>query len=652
MATGGAACEEELYSFELFECSICLESLINKQPRLLSYGHTFCTPCLQQLSGGNTVNCPKCRSPTQLPQLGVQALPKNTDINKMREREQELSARNEHICQMCKNRNAKVEFLCTVCPKGQICQGCYNKHQRIPALKSHQIFSMEKMQILQEGKHQEKCKKHGELLEYFCPPCEEPICAACACDSQHEEHCDQIIDLKTGLKELKASMNKLCETFKDNVKKVEICSEMLKQDVDSVKESQKNLSAQCQEMEKVLNQMKIQLKIITEYDEHLVSACQDVDIHLAVLKKQLSEIKNLIQATDGNFIQKSRECRLNCERIMFETEEILKRRLKIPENMKQNIPMIGEVVQVKTKDVCLKHKVQSKVKHVKEQKIQTKSGKEQKLGARNPDKKGVEELNNIQLIKEINPGGTVDMRDPLEVVSVGDGTVILVDYNLNYLQRINTEGEVVRKYQVTINKQEYYSSACVYGNYLFVLISDNVITKMSLDGSDGSIKYKPEGVITINYISAIGDNVILISDGGMVGWDGNILEYNTETNQVIQRVGVIWEPGKVSVVQAGQYTKYIARCIKSYKWVLSIYNIDWNQISTIDQYPDALTVTPGGKLLLVCDNRIHEYNQDGRLIRKLLNEYKFNKIRDITWSGRCLWVLESDPHSIKIFISN
>ena len=132
---------------------------------------------------------------------------------------------------------------------------------------------MEKMQILQEGKHQEKCKKHGELLEYFCPQCYEAICVTCTCDLQHEEHCDQIVDLKTGLKELKASMNKLCETFKDDIKKVEICSEMLKQDVNSVKESKKNLPAQCQEMDMVLNQMKKQLQMITEFDQPLVFAC-------------------------------------------------------------------------------------------------------------------------------------------------------------------------------------------------------------------------------------------------------------------------------------------------------------------------------------------------------------------------------------------
>ena len=644
MATGGAAGEEELYSFELFECSICLESLINKQPRLLSCGHTFCTPCLQQLSAGNTVYCPKCRTPTQLPPEGVHDLPKNTDISKMREREQELSSRNENFCQICRKQNAKVEFLCTVCPRGQICRVCYNKHQRIPALKSHLIFPMEKTQI--EGKHQEKCKEHGDLLEYFCPSCEEPICAACACDSQHEEHCDQIVDLKTGLKELKASMNKLCETFKDNMKKVEICSEMLKQDLISDKESKKDLSAQCQEMEKVLNQMKKQVQIITEFDEPLESACQEVDIHLAVLRKQMSEMQNLNQASDGKFIQKSRQCRLNCERIMFETEEILKRKLKIPENMNQNIKIIGEVVQVKTKDVCLKDKVESKVKPVKELK---ESEKEQKQGARSPIKNEVEEIDNIQLIKEIKPGRTLDMINPLEVVSVGDGTVILVDKEVKYLQRINTEGEVVTKYQVTLNKQVKYKSACVYGNYLFVASSNEVITKISLDGSSGSIKYRPEGVITINYISAIGDSAILISGGG---WGFRILEFNTETNKVIERVSNLWYPVKVYVMQAGHHTKYIVKCTQSYEWGVKIYNRAWNLISTIDGYADALTVTPGGKLLLFNDNRIHEYSQEGTYIRGLLDKYKFKTIRDITWSGGCLWVLEGYPCCIKIFMSN
>ena len=260
----------------------------------------------------------------------------------------------------------------------------------------------------------------------------------------------------------------------------------------------------------------------------------------------------------------------------------------------------------------------------------------------------MEELENIQLVKEIKPGGSVEMRIPLEVVSVGDGTVIVIDEELNYIQRINTEGEVVRKYQITISQQVTYRSACVFGNYLFVLTSDNVITKMSLDGSDGSIKYKSGGVITMRYISAIGDNAILISEG--VGY-GRILEYNTETNQVIERIGDVGLPGKVSVVHD---TEYILKWYNplSQKWVLNKYSRDWNLISTIDGYPDVLTVTPGGKLLIVIDNRLYEYSQEGTYTKRLLYKHKFTKIQDITWSGRYFWVLENDPCCMKIFMSN
>ena len=166
MVTVIAVGEEELYSFELFECSVCLESLINKQPRLLSCGHTFCTPCLYQLSGRNMFNCPKCRSPTRLPPGGVQALPKNTDISKIREREQELSARNEHFCQMCRKTDAKIEYICTSCSKRLICQECNKKHQRIPSFKAHNILPNEETLAVNES--HEKCKKHGDLLEYFC----------------------------------------------------------------------------------------------------------------------------------------------------------------------------------------------------------------------------------------------------------------------------------------------------------------------------------------------------------------------------------------------------------------------------------------------------------------------------------------------------
>ena len=603
------------------------------------------------------VNCPKCRSTTQLPQGGVQALPKNVDISKMREREQELSARNEHFCQMCKKKDAKVEFICTSCSKRLICQACYNKHQRIPAMKAHNILPFEETLPVEQS-HEKKCEEHGELLEYFCPECEETICATCTCDPQHEHHCDQIVDFQTGLKEIKASMKKLCQELKQNAKKVEVCAEILKQDTDSIEECKNTLSAKCQQVEIILNQMKGQLKVITELYQPLINSREEINTHFADVRKQITEINNLQQGSDIDFIKKIKDCRRKCEGVMNDTKMILNRKITIPENMKPNIKIVGDMCQVKIKEVSLKEKVMAKTKPdvALREKLQTEPETQQVLrpSQRQTDKNN--ELNNLELLSEIKPGGTMDVRNLLEMVSVGDGTVILVDKELKYLQRINTEGNIVKIYQVTLSQQAYCKSACVYGDYLFVLTSDNVITKMSLDGSGCNIEIKPEGVITIDYISAIGDNVILIPE---FEWNGRILEYNTETKQVIQRVvNEWWLPEQVSVVQAGDDTKYIVKYyqLHSSKWVVNIYNRDWNLISKINNNPGVLTVTPGGKLLIVYKNRIHECSQDGRLIRELLDRYKFNKIRGTTYSGGCLWVLEKKPDVtsgiIKIFQSS
>ena len=321
--------------------------------------------------------------------------------------------------------------------------------------------------------------------------------------------------------------------------------------------------------------------------------------------------------------------------------------------MKQNIKIVGDVGLGNTKEVSLKEKLLAETQtNVNQEKslIIHDAQQEMRPIKRQTDKNI--ELNDIELLSEIKTGGTVDMRNPLEVVSVGDGTVILVDKKLNYLQRINTEGEVLRKYQLSLSQEAYYESASVYGNCLFVL-TDSVITKVSLDGSACNIKCKPRGVGEIDYISAIGDNDILITEGF---FPGRISEYNTETNQVIQRVTDVGYPGKVSVVQAGHHTKYIVKGVhvstSGSIWGVKIYSRAWNLISTIGNDPDVLTVTPGGKLLLVYNNRILEYSQNGTFIKRLLDKYKFNKIRDISCDGGYLWVWERNPCCIKIFVAN
>ena len=498
-------------------------------------------------------------------------------------------------------------------PKGTDMRRMLQQTSKNSSFESSPDFSNREEKIDLDKNH-EQCKNHGEMLEYFCPQCEEVICVTCTCDPQHIQHCEQIEDFKTCLEELKESMNELRQEFKQNAKKVEEYAKIVKQDTDTIKEYKDALSAKCREVEIVLNQIKEQLQVITELYEPLTNSQQEINTHFTDVRKQMTEINNLQQGSDINFIRKIKECRRNCDRVMNDTQMILNRKITIPGTIKHHIA--DDVAQVKAIQLSLHGKVMSRL-HTNVTLTEKPQIAPDTQQVRRPSPKQINELNNLELLLEINPEGTIHMINPLEVVSVGDGTVFLVDEELNYLQRINTDGEVVRKYQSPLNEQVKYKTASVYGDYLFVATSDDSIRKMSLDGSNDSITCKPKGIREIVHISAIGENVILITDRR---YNGRISEYNTEKNMVTNRVTNVWYPGKVSVIQDGVDTKYIFKCYNpmSHEWVLNKYNRTWNMISTMDKNPDVLLVTPGGKLFIVYKNKIHEHLQDGTFIREQL----------------------------------
>ena len=156
-----------------------------------------------------------------------------------------------------------------------------------------------------------------------------------------------------------------------------------------------------------------------------------------------------------------KNCHRKCEGVMNDTKMILNRKITIPENMKLNIKIVGDVGQVKTIEVSLKEKVMAKTKPDVALREQIKPHTEQVLRPSQKQTDKHNELNNLELLSEITQGRMVDMRNPLEVVSVGDGTVILVDKEINYILRINT-GEMVRRYYVTLGHEAYYNSACQF----------------------------------------------------------------------------------------------------------------------------------------------------------------------------------------------
>ena len=192
---------------------------------------------------------------------------------------------------------------------------------------------MERGNVIDEN--HDKCKNHGELLEYFCGSCEEAVCVVCTCGPQHEQHCDNIVDFETGQQESKMSLNQLQTECNNNARKVEDCAEMVKLDLVLLQEYKKDLSVQCENIETVLTKMKQQINFLSALEHPVVTAYREINTHLVDVRKHKTEINNLIMSSVTDCIQQTKECQRSCDRIRNDTQKILNTRIRIPEYINQ-----------------------------------------------------------------------------------------------------------------------------------------------------------------------------------------------------------------------------------------------------------------------------------------------------------------------------
>ena len=173
------------------ECSVCLESMLTKDPRLLICGHSFCTPCIKKLTAKDAILCPKCREETKLPTGGTEELPK-------------FDKESIGYCGLCSrhNKHIKATHTCDKCPNQRICGSCTEKHSIFGPLISHRVqrIKVEKS----EPDISEICQDHCQTLEYFCPECQIPLCLDCMFSGKHVGHENRITEIDCGISGIKS----------------------------------------------------------------------------------------------------------------------------------------------------------------------------------------------------------------------------------------------------------------------------------------------------------------------------------------------------------------------------------------------------------------------------------------------------------------
>lgn len=125
--------ETFVISKESLICSICCETYVGKDPRILPcLEHSFCFECIKNyVAYTSNLTCPNCRKPFQLPKGGVNNLRKDVRCNKiigtvasayklckLHNKEAALFCLSENICNLCVDCFYQNHGKCDVKPMG------------------------------------------------------------------------------------------------------------------------------------------------------------------------------------------------------------------------------------------------------------------------------------------------------------------------------------------------------------------------------------------------------------------------------------------------------------------------------------------------------------------------------------------------------
>ena len=187
----------DIPSFDLYTCEVCLENMLNKNPRLLSCHHSFCTDCLRKIMKNGSILCPTCREETVIHNNDVNMLKANFMLQKVKEHIDTIHSSKTLLCQLCLSESASLK--CQECLQ-LLCGDCKHQHNKVQTFKHHKIYKL--------------CKKHKEgLITHVCVKCVQLACAKCVI----KEHAEcEVKTYEEGIEHYRIKMSK-CEDEIENV---------------------------------------------------------------------------------------------------------------------------------------------------------------------------------------------------------------------------------------------------------------------------------------------------------------------------------------------------------------------------------------------------------------------------------------------------
>ena len=287
----------------LLDCPICMETLTT--PVCLTCGHTFCLQCITdhaQTFGGYPINeerfdCPICRQTVEIPDGGIENLPRNYLAEQMKEK----NTSTKIACDECRgwNQSEAATFRCVECDYN-LCEKCKLVHSRDTSITHNikKIFTLQTVSLYPKCENNETCPMHpGELLRFFCEPCKVPLCRDCVSD--HQGH--RIEDIRKVADRARQNITAAMDDKKSDIRNYEAIISELTNTRDTIKNNTEKAIKKTRDHTKLLLDQIKQKSIDTEQQIQNTSdaSISTIQTHIDKLLKRVADFQNDFDKCDA-----------------------------------------------------------------------------------------------------------------------------------------------------------------------------------------------------------------------------------------------------------------------------------------------------------------------------------------------------------------
>ena len=583
---------------DLYTCEVCLENMLDKDPRVLLCLHSFCITCLKKIMKNGTILCPTCRESTPVSNNDIQSLKVNFMLKKFKEHMDKMYSRKTVLCQFCLAENATLK--CQECSQ-LICEECSEKHKTMKTFKDHKIYKL--------------CDKHKDgMITHVCVKCARPACAKCVM-TEHFDHETEIEKYQEGI-----------ETLSQQISKYEA-------DVDEVIQSVNEW--QDQDKKELVNIKTAIDKVKDIRAYHLEKAKEAAKILENLQSKEAQG-----QQIDKTYEKKVKEC------------EYLKTLLQRKSNDLRNGDL-ENFLALKKKAEKLMNEVKKENMRLRQEELtifDPRKGEEIKLTGTKP----VRYLETPVLEKTISYPGNQQWMYPNTISAVDSDCVIVSDSDKSEVICVYSPSS--GKPSVRIPAQYgTVKDACVCQNYLYTAYRDCITKRTFNKGKVGAEeKYNPH-INDIYSMLVVNDSCVVL----VCYSTRRVVEFNPNNNNTKVAVNNLDEPVQVSLMKREDHILYLVTC-RGNRHDIRVYDEKWNQLFTFGgrgsadgQLRDPWSTAYTTEGILVADfsnHRVCLFSFDGKFMKHILTKKDdINYPVGLTFLNPYLWVTSQSPSSVKCF---